>query len=41
LAENFVKKKDINTSRVIKSPFISEFNKTEFTKALVRNEMTI
>lgn len=41
LAEEFVKKKDINTSRVIKSPFISKFNNTEFTKAVVKNEMTI
>jgi len=41
LTEEFVKKKDINTSRVIKSPFISKFNNIEFTKAVVRNEMTI
>jgi len=41
LTGNFAKKKDINTSRVIKSPFIPEFNNTEFTKAVVRNEMTI
>jgi len=41
LTEEFDKKKDINTSRVIKIPFISKFNNTEFTKAVVRNEMTI
>jgi hypothetical protein len=40
LTEKFVKNKDINTSQVIKSPYISKFNNTEFTIAVVRNEMT-